>query len=148
MVVAVAAVRMVKMAGDAIIHMVAVRHRFVTAARAVRMARLMPAAAVVGGAALGVVARNLDHMLVDMSFVRVMKMPVMQIVCMPAVMHRGMSAPRPMLMRVIRMGCSRASRHGIVSFPCSKTAGAAVRLSAAWSIALRIKRSTCSSARA
>ena len=56
MIVAVAAVRMVKMAGDAIIHVVAVRHRLVAAAEAVHMARLVPTAAMVGGAAVGVLA--------------------------------------------------------------------------------------------
>jgi hypothetical protein len=55
-VVAVVAVRVVKMAGDAIIHVVAVRHRVMAAAWAVHMARLMPAATVVGGAAVGVLA--------------------------------------------------------------------------------------------
>jgi len=55
-VVAVIAVRVVKMAGNAIIHVVAMRHRLVAAAGAMHMARLMPAAAVVGGAAVGILA--------------------------------------------------------------------------------------------
>jgi hypothetical protein len=71
-IVAVVAVLVVKVAGDAIIHMVAVRHCLMAAARPVHMARLMPTAAMVGGAAFRIVAGNLDHMLVDMAFVRVM----------------------------------------------------------------------------
>ena len=55
-VVAVVAVWVVKMAGDAIIYVVAVRHRVVATAGAVYMAALMPAAAVVGGAAVGILA--------------------------------------------------------------------------------------------
>jgi hypothetical protein len=55
-VVAVVAVRVVKMAGDAIIHVIAVRYRLVAAARAVHMACLMPGAAMIGGAALGMLA--------------------------------------------------------------------------------------------
>jgi hypothetical protein len=55
-VVAVIAVRAVKMTGDVIIHVVAVRHRLVAAAGAVHMARVMPTAAVVGCAAVGVLA--------------------------------------------------------------------------------------------
>ena len=55
-VVAVVAVRMVKMASDAIIHVVAVRHRLVAAAGAVHMDRVMPAAAMVGSAAVGILA--------------------------------------------------------------------------------------------
>ena len=56
MIVAVVAVRVVKMARDAIIHMVAVRHRLVAAARTVHMARIMPTATMVGSAAIGVLA--------------------------------------------------------------------------------------------
>ena len=56
MVVAVIAVRMVKMAGDPIVHMVAVRHRIVAASGHVDMARVVPTAAMLGGAAVGVLA--------------------------------------------------------------------------------------------
>jgi hypothetical protein len=55
-VVAVIAVRMVKMAGDPIVHMVAVRHRIVAASGPVDMARVVPTAAMVGGATVGVLA--------------------------------------------------------------------------------------------
>jgi hypothetical protein len=54
MVVAVVVVRVMKVAADAVVDVVAVRHRVVSAAGAV--ARLMPAAAMVGGAHLGVLA--------------------------------------------------------------------------------------------
>ena len=56
MVVAVIAVRMVKMAGDPIVHMVAVRHRIVAAYGPVDMTRVAPTAAMVGGAAVRVLA--------------------------------------------------------------------------------------------
>jgi hypothetical protein len=147
-IVAVVAVRVVKMAGNAIIHMVSVRHCVVAAARTVRMARLMPAAAMVGGAPIGVLARHVDDVLVDMTFVGVMEMTVVQIIYMVVVAHGGMSAARPMLMSMIGMGLGRACRHGVISFPCPGSADTAVRLSAAWSIALRLNGSTCSSARA
>jgi hypothetical protein len=55
-VVAVIAVRAVKMAGDPIVHMVAVRHCIVAASGPVDMARIVPTAAMVGGAAVGVLA--------------------------------------------------------------------------------------------
>ena len=55
-IVAVAAVRVVKMAGDPIVHVIAVRHRFVATSGPVDMARLVPTAAVVRGAAVGVLA--------------------------------------------------------------------------------------------
>jgi hypothetical protein len=55
-VVAVVAVRMVKMARDPIVHMIAVRHRFVATTGAVDVAGLVPTAAVVRGAAVRVLA--------------------------------------------------------------------------------------------
>ena len=56
MVVAVVAVRVVKMAAYSKVHMIAVRHRFVATSGPVDMARFVPAAAVVRGAAVGVLA--------------------------------------------------------------------------------------------
>ena len=70
-----------------------------------------------------------------MTFVRMVKVPIVQIVDVAAVTHAGVSATRSVLMGMIGMGRCRASRHGIVSFPCPKTVDTAVRLSAAWSIA-------------
>jgi hypothetical protein len=55
-VVAVVAVRVVKMAGYPIVHMIAVRHRLVATSGPVDVARFVPTAAVVGGAAVGVLA--------------------------------------------------------------------------------------------
>ena len=56
MVVAVIAVRVMKVAAGPVVHVVAVRHRLVAAAGAVDVARLMPVATMVGGAHLGVLA--------------------------------------------------------------------------------------------
>jgi hypothetical protein len=83
-----------------------------------------------------------------MTFVRVVEVTIVQIVYVATVAHSGVSAARPMLMSMVGMGWGRASRHGMVSFPCPRSADTAVRLSAAWSIALRINGSTCPSARA
>jgi hypothetical protein len=55
-VVAVIAVRVVKMSGDPIVHMVAVRHRIVAASGPMDMTRVVPTAAMVGGAAVRVLA--------------------------------------------------------------------------------------------
>jgi hypothetical protein len=112
------------------------------------MAGLMPTAAMVGSAGVGILARYLDHMLVDMIFVRMVEVTIVQIVDVAAVTHGGVSTAGPMLMSMVGMSRGRASRHGIVSFPCSKSADTAVRLSAAWSMALRTSGSPCLSARA
>jgi hypothetical protein len=76
-VVATTAVRVVKMTGHAVGRVIGVRHRLVTAARAVYMARLMPTASMAGGAAVGVLGRCPDHMLVDVISVRVVEVSVM-----------------------------------------------------------------------
>ena len=55
MVVAVIAVRMMKVVADAIVHVIAVRNRLVSAAGAVNVTRLVATAAVIGGALVGVV---------------------------------------------------------------------------------------------
>ena len=54
MVVAVVAVWMMKVAAEAVVHVIAVRNRLMAAAGAVDMARLMAAAAMVRGAAVRV----------------------------------------------------------------------------------------------
>ncbi len=148
MIVAVIAVRMMQVAGNAIIYMIAMWHRLMATPKTMYMVRRMAATAVIAGAAVRVIARHLDPVLIDMAVMRVMKMTVVQIIHMAAVVHGGMAAARPMLMRVVEMGLRRASRHLVASFPCPRSADTAVRLSASWSMALRINRSTCSSAKA
>ena len=54
MVVAVVPVRVVQVAVDEIVDVIAMRHRFVPATGAVFMARLVPAALMLGRAAVGV----------------------------------------------------------------------------------------------
>ena len=87
-------------------------------------------------------------MLVDVVLVRVVEVAVVQIVYMATMADGGMAAARPMLMLVVGVSWGRASRHRFISFPCPKSADIPVRLSAAWSTALRTNSSTCSSARA
>jgi hypothetical protein len=148
-IVAVIAVRMVQMIADAIIDMIAVGHRLVTTARAVNMSGVVTAAAMVGGASIRVRGRHLDHMLIDMAFMRVVQMALMQIIDMPFVAHGLMSTAGTVLVRMFGMLWGGASvSHWFSSFPCPGPAGTAVTPSAAWSIALRIKRSTWSSASA
>ena len=96
MIVAVTTVRMMQVAGDAIIHMIAMRHRLMTTAGTMHMVRRMAAAAVIGGAAVRVLARYLDPVLVDMTLMRVMQMTVDQIIRVVAMRHGLMAASRSM----------------------------------------------------
>jgi hypothetical protein len=118
-IVAVIAMRVVQMIADAIIDMVAVGHRLVTAARAMPMTGVVTAAAVVGGANIRVRARYLDHVLIDMPFMGMVQMAVMQIVDMPFMMHGLVSAAGTVLVRMFGMLWGGASvSHWFASFPC------------------------------
>ena len=110
-VVAVVAMRMMQVPVDQIVDVVAVRHCLVSASGPVLMPRLMTFAAVLRRAALGVLGRDLDHVLVDMVRVRVMQMPVVQIVDMIAVAHGGVAAARPVLVRMVGVVWLFARRH-------------------------------------
>ena len=147
-VVAVVAVRMMEVTADAVVQVVAVGNCLVTAAGAVDMARIMTAATMIRGAAIGIVIGDVDHVLVDMISMRVVEVTIVQVVDVPAVSHGGVPATRTVLVSVVRMVGRGASRHRVSSFPCPGSADIAVRPSAAWSMALRTNGSTCSSARA
>jgi hypothetical protein len=110
-IVAVVAVRMVQVAVDEIVDVVPVRHRLVPASRPVDVPCLVPLAAVLGGAAVGVLLRHLDCMLVDVIGVRVMQVTVVQIVDVVAVTNRRVSARGAMLVRVVGVVGLRTRRH-------------------------------------
>jgi hypothetical protein len=102
-IVAVVAMRMMQVTFDQVVGVVAVRHGLVAAAGAMPMVRVMAAAAVVRRAADGIALAYGNHMLVDMAFVRVMKMTVMEIVEMALVPHGNMAAARTVRVRVVGM---------------------------------------------
>jgi hypothetical protein len=91
-VVAVVAVRMVEVAGDQVVGVVAMRHGFVATIRTVGVIRVVPRAVVVRGAVVGVCGAHLDRVLVDMVLVRVMEVAVMQVIDVTIVLDRGVAA--------------------------------------------------------
>jgi hypothetical protein len=97
-IVAVVAVRMVQMAVDEIVDVVPVRHLRVAAARPVDMARSVTVALVIVNASVGVRRRHFEYAFVDVIAVRVMQVPVVQVVDVPLVFDRQMAAARTMLM--------------------------------------------------
>jgi hypothetical protein len=105
------AVRVMKMVADPVIDVVAVRHRLMTAAGAMDMAGLVPAAAVVGRTPLRIFAGHRDYMLVDMIFVRMVQVAVVQIVGMAVVTNRGVTAARAVAVVVFRMRRRGAGFH-------------------------------------
>jgi hypothetical protein len=96
-----AAMRMVQMAIDQIIDMVAMRHGFMPATRPMDMPGGMAGAGVIGRAIGRIGRRRFDPVFIDMVAVQVMEMPVMQIIDMVLVADGGMAAGRAVLMRVL-----------------------------------------------
>jgi hypothetical protein len=81
-----------------VIDVITVRHLFVSAARTMRMR-----APGLGRAARGVGIANFDNMFVDMIFMHVMQMTIVQIIDMAVMAHSRVPTVGTMLMCVIRM---------------------------------------------
>lgn len=110
MVITVVTMGMVEAAIDQIVHMVAMRHGLMSAAGAMDVAVRMPFI-LHRGAVVRIGRADLDHMLIHMVAVRVMQVPVMQIVDMIAMTHSRVPAIRPVLVVVVFMMGEFAVRH-------------------------------------
>jgi hypothetical protein len=116
--------------------MIPMRDRFVPAGRAmlVRAARLRSALHGVGGV-------DRDDMLIDMVFVYVMEMAVMEIIDVALMAHRRMPTVGTMLVGMVGMMLLGAGGHDVfILLLCGRSGG--YRLSAACSMALSTKRRT------
>ena len=112
-VVAVVTVRVMQMAVDEIVDVVAVWDRFVAAVGAVNMVGVVTGAIVCGCACVRIRVGHLEHVLFDLTvFTNVMQMPVVQVIDMVAVLDAGVFAVRTVL--VIVMGVQ--VRHRVFSF--------------------------------
>ena len=109
-VVAVIAVGMVQMAVHEIVHVIAVRHGFVAAARAVDVLRFVRTARVTFSAHIRVRRRNFQDMRVVMIAVRMQQMAVAQVIRVAFVFDGGVAALRAVLVVVVVM--SIAFVHG------------------------------------
>ena len=103
MIVAVRAVCTVEVPCDKMVGVVAMGDHFVAATCPMLVCRVMSGTTVRRSASVGICARNLDHVLVDVTIVCVMHMPVVQIVDMPGVLHLGMGTVRAVRMIVLLM---------------------------------------------
>ncbi|MGO9431986.1 hypothetical protein [Rhodoblastus sp.] len=101
MIVAVIAMLMVQAAVNEIVDVVSMRRRFMTTARTMDMAGFVTSVAVFGRAANWIPFAHLDHVLLGVAVMRVLKMPVVKKVDMIAVSHREVAAARPKLMRML-----------------------------------------------
>jgi len=103
MVITMVAMRVMQVTVYQIINVIAMRDGFVPAARAVDVIGGVCAARVLRGANLRVGGGNGDDVLVHVVAMRMVQMPVVQIINMAVVAHRGMAAVRAVLMRVVGM---------------------------------------------
>ena len=90
-----------------VIHVITVRHLFMSASRTMRMR-----APSLGRAAQRVGIAHLDNMFVDMISMHVMQMTVVQIIDMVLMVHSRVPTVGTMLMCVIRMMPLGAGGHG------------------------------------
>jgi hypothetical protein len=98
--VTVVAVRVVKVAFDNVVHVVAVGNRLVPAPGAVPVTRLVAAAVVIGRASARIPIAHGEPVIVDVSLVRMMQVAVVKVVRMTVVLDRRVSTVGPVLMCV------------------------------------------------
>jgi hypothetical protein len=102
-IVAVSVVWMMKMSFHQIVAMAAVRNRFMSATRPMRVLGVMGAARMSRGTRGWIRATLRQGMLIDVPLVRAVKMSVMQIVDVTFMFDRGMPAARTVRMGVLVM---------------------------------------------
>ena len=100
-VVAVVAVRVVQVAIDEVIDVVAMWHRFVAAAGAVDVSGFVAAAVVVGRAGVRVGGADGDAVFIDVVAMRVVQVAVVQVIDVAVVLDGGVAAARAVLVRVV-----------------------------------------------
>jgi hypothetical protein len=97
------AVLMMEVIADQVVDVIAVWHGLMAASLAMDMISAMAAAAVLVRAAIRVRVVDLEHVLVDVTFMGMVQVTVVQVVDVIAVRHAGMAAARAVAVRVIGM---------------------------------------------
>jgi len=105
--------------GHDVVHMVAVRDGLVAAIGAVFVVLRMPAALVLGRTPRGIRGVDREAVIVHVVAVHVVQMPVVEVIVMVAVFHRGVAAPRLVLMAVSLVDFT-------IALPCHRPTSAPV----------------------
>lgn len=104
MIIAVIAVRVVKMPVDKIVNVVAMRHRLMSAARTVNMIGSVSVAGMSGRTAARVGGADLQRVLFDLAVrANMMQVTVVQVIDVVAVLNAGVFAVRTVLVLVVGM---------------------------------------------
>ena len=101
MVIAMTIVRMMEMSIDQIINMVAMRNCLMSTVRPMHMLRRVSGAFMLRRAVLRIGRGYANHMFIDMAFMRIMQMAIVQIINMVFVHDTGVAALGPMRMIMI-----------------------------------------------
>ena len=117
-VVTMTAVWMVQVGIHEVIDMVVVRYRFMAAIGAVNVSGLVTRGR--RSAAVGVSGADFDNVLIDVIAVRVMQMPVVQVIDMPVVFHSRVTAAGAVMMIVMRMNFVLAHNRGLSPPSCAR----------------------------
>ena len=105
------AMRVMQVAIHQIVHMVAVRHCFVSAARSMHVASIVTSATMLRRASVGIRIRDLDDMLINMVAMHVMKVSVVQVIHVIAVADGDMATSGSMNVRMTGVLGFRAAGH-------------------------------------
>ncbi len=101
MVVAVAVMRMMQVAVDQIVRMIAMRNGFVSAVCAMKVLRIVAGAGVTVGAGIRIRGAHLHRVLVDVAGMLMMQVAIVQKVGMAVVLDLGVTAVGTVLVRMV-----------------------------------------------
>lgn len=145
-VVAVPAVRMVQVAVHQVVHMVAVRHRRMAAARPVYVGRIVPRAVARGRAPIRIRIRYLHAVFVDVVAVWMVHVDVVQVVNVITMADgdvAALGAVNMIVVVVVRLGAVHRRVFFFFVAGIGRARGTGALSSPACSIALSTKSSTC-----
>ncbi|MBA4142462.1 MAG: hypothetical protein H0X43_05510 [Nitrosospira sp.] len=114
MIIAMAVMRVMEMAIDQIIEMVAMRYCFMSAPSSMNMFRGVARAFMPRGTVFRVERRYANHVFIYVTVVRMMQMAIVQVVDMTIVLYAGMATVRAMWMSMIFV-----LGQGTISHSCS-----------------------------
>jgi hypothetical protein len=103
--VAVTIMGVMQMAIDQVVHMIAVRHCFVSAVLAVLMSSTVACTIVTARAIRGIRRADLQSVLIDVALVDRVQVAIVEIVGVSVVDNRGMATGRVVLMCTVSMIC-------------------------------------------